>query len=110
MSRAERKIRRRQRRRIARAERLGVSIDGGIGAAAMAAILGRPPGPMRAFEASLWARRAIATVERVAVVVEPGAGDDWVDAHAELMIALHRERERECCSSERGQHEGAVSS
>ena len=75
---------------VAAAERAATAIDRGIGVAAMAALLATPAGPARAVEAARWAERAAAAVDQVAVVVLPGAGADWIDAHTELMLALRR--------------------
>ena len=72
------------------AQRIAVDIDGGLGQLAMAAIVATPPGPARTVEAARWARRAHETVDQVVVLVEPGGGEDWVNAHAELMVALYQ--------------------
>ena len=72
-------------------ERIAASVDGGLGSAAIAAIRARPRGVARRFEAEFWARRAVKQgLELVGVVVAPGADDDFVDAHSELMVALER--------------------
>jgi len=66
-------------------------IDGGLGQAAMTAILEAPAGPARGAVAARWAARAAREVDQVAVIVPPDAGDDWVNARAEFMVAIHRE-------------------
>lgn len=65
-----------------------------VGEAVMAALLATPRGPARAVEAALWAKRLVeGEHEHIAVVFRPESSDDHVDAHAELLYALHRERE-----------------
>lgn len=82
------------RRRIARSQidLAAVSIDGGIGLAAVAAVAALPPGPQRELEARLWARRILARDVRFAFAVPEGAGaENTMQAAIEIDLAMRDE-------------------
>lgn len=76
------------------AERTATTIDGGIGAAAIAAIAACEPGPRRELEVATWARRVIAGPGRIAIAIDPDATDGQLDALLELHARVMRATER----------------
>jgi hypothetical protein len=77
-------------------EAAAVSIDGGLGIAAVAAISALPPGPLRDLEIATWARRCIEAGRRsgvryTAILISPDASDSEIDAAAELAVRIRRE-------------------
>lgn len=72
------------------AERVAVSIDGGLGAAAVAAIAAREGDAAKELEAAMWARRAARSVNAVVHLFTGDATDAELDAHARLWIACQR--------------------
>lgn len=62
-----------------------------FGELAIAAIMAQPIGPARDLEAERWARAAVfVDVEHVVVIARPD--EDFIDAHARLMVAIARLR------------------
>jgi hypothetical protein len=76
-------------------EQTAAAIDGGIGAAAIAAIAALPPGPRQDLEAVTWAQRILAGRAQLAFVLPAGvAADTAIGAFEQLHGAILREASR----------------
>lgn len=73
----------------AHAESVAVTVDGGLGIAATAAVRALPRGARRDLEVAHWVRRMHAEVSEVALLIVPGMSEDELEAVIDLQVALN---------------------